>query len=58
MTAFEYLNNAQDPKGDSTLGDVLHSQRWIDVTAAAMDRALEVRRPLAQRSQHRLPGRV
>jgi predicted nucleic acid-binding protein len=31
----------------------LHSERWIDVTAAAMDRALDVHRQLAQRSQHR-----
>jgi predicted nucleic acid-binding protein len=53
MTALEYLNNAQDPKGYSALWDALHSQRWIDVTAAAMNRALDVHRQLAQRSQHR-----
>jgi predicted nucleic acid-binding protein len=53
MTALEYLNNAQDPKGYAALWDALHSERWIDVTAAAMDRALDVHRQLAQRSQHR-----
>lgn len=53
MTALEYLNNAPDPKGYAVLWDALHTQRWIDVTAAAMDRALDVHRQLAQSSQHR-----
>jgi predicted nucleic acid-binding protein len=45
MTALEYLNNAPDPKGYEVL--------WIDTTAAAMERALQVHRMLAARSQHR-----
>ena len=35
------------------LWTALHGQRWMDVTAAAMSRALEVHRMLAERSQHR-----
>jgi predicted nucleic acid-binding protein len=31
----------------------VYVQRWLDVTAPAMDRALEVHRRLAQASQHR-----
>ena len=31
----------------------LHGQRWMDVTATAMNRAMEVHRMLAERSQHR-----
>ena len=53
MTALEYLNNAADPVGYETLWNALHAQRWIDVTAEAMNRALEVHRALAGRSQHR-----
>ena len=53
MTALEYLNNAADPPGYETLWSALTAQRWIDVTAAAMDRAMEVHRELARRSQHR-----
>jgi predicted nucleic acid-binding protein len=53
MTALEYLNNAADPKGYETLWRALHAQRWIDVTAEAINRALEVHRELAVRSQHR-----
>jgi len=53
MTTLEYLNNAPDPKGYEVLWAALHGQRWIDVTAAAMDRALEVHRLLARASQHR-----
>jgi predicted nucleic acid-binding protein len=53
MTALEYLNNAADPRGYETLWNALHAQRWIDVTAEAMNRALEVHRELAVRSQHR-----
>jgi predicted nucleic acid-binding protein len=53
MTALEYLNNAADPKGYGVLWDALHSQRWMDVTTAAMDRALQVHRQLALTSQHR-----
>ena len=41
MTALEYLNNAPDPLGHEILWAALHGHRWIDVTAAAMSRALE-----------------
>jgi predicted nucleic acid-binding protein len=53
MTALEYLNNAPDPKAYGILWDALHGQRWIDVTTAAMDRALDVHRRLGSSSQHR-----
>jgi predicted nucleic acid-binding protein len=53
MTALEYLNNAPDPNGYERLWAALRSQRWIDVTAQAMSRALDVHRMLAARSQHR-----
>lgn len=53
MTALEYLNNAPDPKGYEVLWGALHAQRWMDVTAAVMDRALAVHRELAVKSQHR-----
>jgi predicted nucleic acid-binding protein len=53
MTALEYLNNAPDPRGYEILWGALHGQRWIDVDARAMDRALAVHRDLAAGSQHR-----
>jgi predicted nucleic acid-binding protein len=53
MTALEYLNNAADSRGYEALWDALHAQRWIDVTAESMNRALEVHRKMAARSQHR-----
>jgi len=53
MTALEYLNNAPDPKSYEVLWRALRSMRWLDVSAAAMDRALEVHRALAKSSQHR-----
>ncbi|MCW2907336.1 MAG: vapC18 [Actinomycetia bacterium] len=53
MTALEYLNNAPDPKGHEVLWTALHGQRWMDVTATGMNRAMEVHRMLAERSQHR-----
>jgi predicted nucleic acid-binding protein len=53
MTALEFLNNAPDPKGYETLWGALRGQRWMDVTAEAMERALHVHRELATRSQHR-----
>lgn len=53
MTALEYLNNAPDPESYETLWNALREQRWMDVTAAAMDRALDVHRALAAKSQHR-----
>ncbi len=53
MTTLEYLNNAPDPKSYEVLWGAMHGQRWIDVTADAMSRALEVHRMLASASQHR-----
>jgi predicted nucleic acid-binding protein len=53
MTALEFLNNAPDPKGYEILWGAMHGQRWLDVTTAAMDRAMEVHRLLAASSQHR-----
>ena len=53
MTALEYLNNAPDPKGYEILRGALRSQRWLDVTTEAMDRAMEVHRAMAKTSQHR-----
>jgi len=53
MTALEYLNNASDPRGYEVLRGALMAQRWIEVTSAAMDRALEVHADLARTSQHR-----
>jgi predicted nucleic acid-binding protein len=53
MTALEYLNNAPDPRGYEVLWQALMAQRWIEVTSAAMDRAMVVHRELARISQHR-----
>jgi len=53
MTALEYVNNAPDPRGYEVLRGALMAQRWIEVTSAAMDRALEVHADLARTSQHR-----
>ncbi|MBV9383157.1 MAG: PIN domain nuclease [Streptosporangiaceae bacterium] len=50
LVMLEYLNNAPDPKSYETLWGAL---RWIDVTAQAMDRALDVHRKLAAASRHR-----
>jgi len=53
LTALEYLNNAPDPKGYERLRGAILGHRWLDVTAAAMTRALDVHRSLARSSQHR-----
>ncbi|MEV4494204.1 PIN domain nuclease [Micromonospora arborensis] len=53
MTSLEFLNNAPNPKGYEILWQALRGQRWMDVTTAAMDRALAVHRILAADSQHR-----
>lgn len=53
MTALETLNNAPDPQQYGVLWGVLHGTRWIDVTSAATNRAMEVHRRLAETSQHR-----
>jgi predicted nucleic acid-binding protein len=53
MVAAEFLNNAPDSDAYERIWTALHGQRWIDVTTAALDRALNVHRKLAERSQHR-----
>lgn len=53
MTALEILNNAPDPAGSDSLWRALNAHRWIDVSTATMDRAMEVHRELAATSQHR-----
>lgn len=53
MVLLECLNNAPDPKTYERLWATLHGQRWVDVTAEVMDRALDVHRMLAKKSQHR-----
>ncbi|WP_422745782.1 PIN domain nuclease [Micromonospora sp. WMMD754] len=53
MTSLEYLNNAPNPEGYEILWQALRGQRWLDVTAEAMDRAMSVHRMLAADSQHR-----
>jgi predicted nucleic acid-binding protein len=53
MTALEYLNNAASPASYEMLWAALHGHRWMDITAAAMERALDVHRLLAASSQHR-----
>jgi predicted nucleic acid-binding protein len=53
VTALEFLNNAKDHKGYEALWPMMHGTRWVDVTTAAMDRALDVHRALATSGQHR-----
>lgn len=53
MTALECLDNAPGPTEYEVLWGALHGHRWVDVTAGAMERALDVHRKLAGRSQHR-----
>jgi predicted nucleic acid-binding protein len=53
VTAMEFVNNAPDPAAYETTWSALRGQRWIDVTTASTDRALEVHRLLSRRSQHR-----
>src|ERR1700733_4166517 len=53
MTALEYLNNAPDPQAYEVLWTALQGQRRMDVTATAMNRAMEVHRMLAENRQPR-----
>jgi predicted nucleic acid-binding protein len=53
MVALEFLNNAPDPKGYEVLWKAMSGQRWLDVNTEAMDRAMEVHRAMAAKSQHR-----
>jgi predicted nucleic acid-binding protein len=61
LTALEYLNNAATPASYQTLWATLRGQRWMEVSTAALERAMDVHRLLAERSQHRhfrLPGLI
>jgi predicted nucleic acid-binding protein len=53
MVALEFLNNAPDPQGYEVLWKAMTGQRWLEVNTAAMDRAMEVHRVMAAKSQHR-----
>jgi predicted nucleic acid-binding protein len=53
LTMLECLNNAPDPAGYERLWSALRGHRWLDVSAAALDRALDTHRALARTSQHR-----
>ncbi|MEV0285485.1 PIN domain nuclease [Kribbella sp. NPDC050820] len=53
MALLECLNNAPDPRSYERMWGDLQGQRWVDVTTASMDKALEVHRALAKKSQHR-----
>jgi predicted nucleic acid-binding protein len=53
MSALEHLNSAPDPDTYTRLWGALQGHRWFDVTAAAMDRAMEIHRAMGARSQHR-----
>ncbi len=45
MTALEYFNNAPDPEAYKVLWTALHGQRWMDVTATAMNQHRNFRLP-------------
>jgi predicted nucleic acid-binding protein len=53
MAALEFLNNAPDPIGYERIWASLQVYRQFDVTASAMNRALDVHRLLGAASQHR-----
>ena len=53
MTALEWLNNAPDPPTYARMQSALNAHRWLDVSSAAMDRAVSVHQELGKRSQHR-----
>ncbi|MDX2972023.1 PIN domain nuclease [Kribbella solani] len=53
MVLLECLNNAPDPKSYERMWADLQGQRWQDVNTEVMDRALDVHRMLAKKSQHR-----
>jgi len=53
MVTLEFLNNAPDPRGYELVWKAMQSQRWLDVSTAGMDRAMEVHRAMAAKSQHR-----
>jgi predicted nucleic acid-binding protein len=53
MAAMEFLNNAPSPSGYEKIWASLQIHRKFDVTAKAMDRALDVHRRLGAASQHR-----
>ncbi|WP_026922872.1 PIN domain nuclease [Glycomyces arizonensis] len=53
MVVAEVLNNAQDKRSYKSLQRSLIAARWLPVTEASMDRALEVHTALAEKAQHR-----
>lgn len=53
LVVLEWLNNASSPREYTTLATFMRGIRWLDVTAQAMDRAMEVHAALAMHSQHR-----
>ncbi len=53
MVVAEVLNNANDMRSYKSLQHSLIAARWMPVTEAAMDRALEVHAALADRGMHR-----
>jgi len=53
MAAMEWITGAADAQAAATLATVIKGHRWFDVTASAMDRAVEVYLQLAAKGQHR-----
>jgi predicted nucleic acid-binding protein len=53
MTAMEWINNAVNPKGVAALAAAIKGHRWLDVTADAMDRAVDVHLQMAAIGEHR-----
>ncbi len=53
MAALEILNTAPTPQLYERLWGGLHGQRWMDVGVPEMNRAMDVHRSMAARSQHR-----
>lgn len=53
MVTLERLNNAANPRSYELIWSAMHRMRWLDVTTAAMDRALSVHHQLGAKSQHR-----
>src|SRR5262245_45419407 len=53
MTALEWLHTAREPVTDARMQRALNAHRWLDVSSAAMDRAVAVHHELGRKSQHR-----
>jgi len=52
VTAIEWINGTADAQAVAALATVIKGHRWFDVTAGAMDRAMEVHLQLATKGQH------